>query len=59
LVGYNLIKTHWKIIQNALIEPALKESKPGDKFQFERHGYFCVDNKFTTTEKLVLIELLL
>jgi len=46
-------KNSLEIIQNALIEPALKESKPGDKFQFERHGYFCVDNKFTTTEKLV------
>jgi glutaminyl-tRNA synthetase len=24
-------------------EPMLSESKPGDKFQFERIGYFCTD----------------
>jgi glutaminyl-tRNA synthetase len=27
----------------ALIEPALKDTKAGDHFQFERTGYFCVD----------------
>ncbi len=42
-----------EIISNALIEPSLKNSKPGDRYQFERHGYFCVDTKYTTTEKLV------
>ncbi len=42
-----------EIISNALIEPSLKDSKPGTRFQFERHGYFCVDTKFTTKEKLV------
>jgi glutaminyl-tRNA synthetase len=25
------------------LEPSLAEAKPGDKFQFERNGYFCVD----------------
>ena len=25
------------------MEPALKEAKPDDSFQFERHGYFVVD----------------
>lgn len=32
-----------EIIPNALAEPYLKEVKPGDKFQFIRKGYFCVD----------------
>lgn len=41
------------VLPNALIEPSLKNSKPGDRFQFERHGYFCVDTKYTTPEKLV------
>ncbi len=41
------------IIPNALIEPSLINAKPGDIFQFERNGYFCVDTKFTTSEKLV------
>ena len=42
-----------EILPGALIEPSLKNSKSGDRFQFERHGYFCVDSKFTTKEKLV------
>ncbi|MFH1050590.1 MAG: glutamine--tRNA ligase/YqeY domain fusion protein [bacterium] len=40
-------------IVNAKLEPFLKDAKPGDKFQFERKGYFCVDMKYSTDEKLV------
>lgn len=29
----------------ALVEPSLLEAKPGETFQFERVGYFCVDSK--------------
>ncbi len=32
-----------EIIENCKLEPSLKEAKPGDKFQFQRIGYFCVD----------------
>jgi glutaminyl-tRNA synthetase len=42
-----------QIIKNAKLEPSLKEAKPLDRFQFERLGYFCVDTKNTTKEKLV------
>lgn len=42
-----------KIISDAKLEPFVKNAKPGDKFQFERQGYFCVDTKYTTKEKLV------
>ncbi len=42
-----------EILPNALIEPFLKDSKPGNRFQFERHGYFCVDTRDSTDEKLV------
>jgi glutaminyl-tRNA synthetase len=31
-----------KTIQ-AYVEPSLLSAKPDDKFQFERHGYFCAD----------------
>jgi glutaminyl-tRNA synthetase len=31
-----------KIIQ-AIVEPSLLSANPDDKFQFERHGYFCAD----------------
>ncbi len=34
------------------LEPSLAEGKPGDKFQFERVGYFCVDTD-SSPEKLV------
>ncbi len=32
-----------KEINNCKLEPWLKDAKPGDKFQFQRLGYFCVD----------------
>ncbi|OIJ21846.1 glutamine--tRNA ligase [Anaerobacillus alkalidiazotrophicus] len=35
------------------IEPNMGEAKPNDKFQFFRHGYFNVDKKHTTAEKVV------
>ena len=31
------------VIGRAFIEPALQNAQSGDKFQFERIGYFCVD----------------
>ncbi|MDO6471617.1 MULTISPECIES: glutamine--tRNA ligase/YqeY domain fusion protein [Maribacter] len=34
------------------VEPALKDAQPGDRFQFQRIGYFCVDPD-TTTDNLV------
>ncbi|HEX9687377.1 MAG TPA: glutamine--tRNA ligase/YqeY domain fusion protein [Burkholderiales bacterium] len=30
-------------IATAQLEPALKDVKPGERFQFERHGYFIAD----------------
>ena len=31
------------VIGAAQVEPGLAEAKPGDRFQFERQGYFCTD----------------
>ena len=31
------------ILNNALVEPSLRNAKPGDAFQFIRDGYFCAD----------------
>jgi len=45
-------KDSLQIITNAYVEPSLKESNPGDYFQFIRKGYFCPD-KDSTYEKLV------
>jgi glutaminyl-tRNA synthetase len=41
-----------EIIQG-YVEPAVKAVKPQDKVQFMRHGYFNVDPKNTTKDKLV------
>jgi glutaminyl-tRNA synthetase len=30
-------------LTGCIIEPSIVEAKPGDKFQFERTGYFCTD----------------
>jgi glutaminyl-tRNA synthetase len=30
-------------LKNAKLEPGLASAKPGERFQFERTGYFCVD----------------
>jgi glutaminyl-tRNA synthetase len=35
------------------VEPNMKNAGPHDKFQFFRHGYFNVDPKYTSQEKLV------
>jgi glutaminyl-tRNA synthetase len=40
-------------ILQGYVEPYLKDAKPQDKFQFVRHGYFNVDPKYTTKDKLV------
>lgn len=31
-------------LRDCQVEPSLKEAAPGDRFQFERQGYFCVDS---------------
>ena len=49
----NLNPDSLKILKNCYLEPALKEAKPGDKYQFLRQGYFCVDSKNTTDDELV------
>ena len=37
-----------KVLENCYVEPVLAEAEPGDRFQFMRTGYFCVDTKDTT-----------
>ncbi|MBQ2724391.1 MAG: glutamine--tRNA ligase/YqeY domain fusion protein [Clostridia bacterium] len=36
-------------VENAKVEPALADAKPGDKFQFVRIGYFAKDTKNENT----------
>ena len=39
-------------IWNGFVEPSLAQTEPGDRFQFERLGYFCTDQD-STDEKPV------
>ena len=32
-----------EVVSDARVEPALAQANPGDRFQFERLGYFCAD----------------
>jgi glutaminyl-tRNA synthetase len=48
----NLNPDSLEILNGAKLEPSLASAKPGDRFQFERVGYFCVDLD-STAEKLV------
>ena len=32
-----------QVLAGAKVEPSLAEAKPGETYQFERQGYFCVD----------------
>lgn len=44
----DLINPHsLDILKNCLVEPELNGAKPGDNYQFIRHGYFCVDPSST------------
>ena len=49
MLNPNSIKT----LANSRVEPSLSDASPGDRFQFERRGYFCVDSKESVPEALV------
>jgi glutaminyl-tRNA synthetase len=49
----NLNPNSLTIIKDCYVEPALKEAKAYDSFQFMRNGYFCVDCKDSTPEQPV------
>jgi glutaminyl-tRNA synthetase len=48
----NLNPDSLEVISDAKVESSLKDAEMGDRFQFERVGYFCVDPD-TTEDKLV------
>ena len=39
----NLNPNSLEVLTNAKLEPSLASAKPGDRYQFERLGYFCAD----------------
>lgn len=42
-----------EVLKDCYIEPAISDAKAGDRFQFMRNGYFCVDTKDTKEDGLV------
>ncbi|HIF53676.1 MAG TPA: glutamine--tRNA ligase, partial [Methylococcaceae bacterium] len=40
-------------LNHCKVEASLANSEAGNLFQFERTGYFCVDSKDSSAEKLV------
>lgn len=53
----NLNPESLKVVQ-AVIEPALAQAKPEDRFQFEREGYFVADQYDHTSDKPVFNRIL-
>ncbi len=43
----NLNPDSLKVLEGCLIEGGLRDTKPGDKYQFMRKGYFCTDEDST------------
>jgi glutaminyl-tRNA synthetase len=44
----------FEVLSSCRVEPSLKAGKPGDRHQFERIGYFCIDSKDSSPERLVV-----
>ena len=42
-----------QVLSGCKVEPSLKGAAPESRVQFERQGYFCVDNRDSTSEHLV------
>ncbi|MHC0036620.1 glutamine--tRNA ligase/YqeY domain fusion protein [Pseudoneobacillus sp. C159] len=47
------VNPHSLVILQGFVENNMKDVQPHDKFQFFRHGYFNVDPKLTSEEKIV------
>jgi len=46
-------KSRKEKLKNCPVEPSLIDAAPGMHYQFERIGYFCVDQKDATPDALV------
>ncbi|MBO5159373.1 MAG: glutamine--tRNA ligase/YqeY domain fusion protein [Lachnospiraceae bacterium] len=49
----NLNPNSLQVVEKAYLEPAFEGAKAYDSFQFVRNGFYCVDAKDSTPEKLV------
>ena len=49
----NLNPDSLTVMKECRLEPALKQARPGESFQFVRQGYFCVDIRDSREDALV------
>ena len=49
----NLNPNSLEILNSAKLEPSLSAARPGNRYQFERTGYFCVDSRDSSNGSLV------
>ncbi len=49
----NLNPNSLEVLSNCRVEPSLADAKPGERFQFERMGYFCVDSVDSKPDAMV------
>ena len=49
----NLNPNSLTVLKNCYLEPAVKDARAYDSFQFVRQGFFCVDSKDSTPDALV------
>lgn len=49
----NINPNSLEIVADAVLEPSFAGARPGVGYQIERQGYFCVDTRYSTPEKLV------
>ncbi|MEE8367731.1 MAG: glutamine--tRNA ligase/YqeY domain fusion protein, partial [Thermoanaerobaculia bacterium] len=49
----NLNENSLEVLSSCMVEPSLAQAEPGSRYQFERLGYFVVDSKDSSPEKLV------
>ena len=42
-----------RTVTHSIVEAALAEAQPGERFQFEREGYFCLDSNQQDSSQLV------
>lgn len=41
------------VLDNAYVEPSIRNDRPGSRYQFERIGFFCSDSVDSTADRLV------
>lgn len=42
-----------EVLTSCCVEPSLEGAAPGDRYQFERLGYFCVDSRDCVPGRIV------